>query len=223
MPSDSASAQENAARRHAGRLGFEAPLPEQGRPPGRPRDPTLNAAILEAAEQQLRERGFEGMSIEAVARRARTTVPSLRRRHRDKAALAAAVIDSMRVETFPEQTGTPRDRALAILENFRRNLGRLHSIALLGTLLAEEDRHPELLERFRSRMVRPRRRMLAKAVEAGIQIGELGMRTDVDVAVNMLIGSFYAAYVSHGEIPNNWPQRVLDQTWPAPAADPDAA
>jgi hypothetical protein len=30
----------------------------------------------------------------------------------------------------------------------------------------------------------------------------------------MLIGSFYARYVSHGTIPANWSRRVLAQLWP---------
>ena len=96
------------------------------------------------------------MSLESVAREAETTVPSLRRRYRDKSTLAAAVVDSIRVEAPHEGSGPPRDRALAVLENFSRNLERPHSMALLGTLLAEEHRTPELIKRFRSRLVRPR-------------------------------------------------------------------
>jgi AcrR family transcriptional regulator len=159
------------------------------------------------------------MSIEAVAREAHTTVPTLRRRYRDKAALAAAVIDSIRVETLPERSGSAREFALAILENFGRNLARRHSMALLGTLLTEEDRHPALLDRFRGRMVGPRRRLLHEALAAGIHNGELGEWTDIDVAVNMMIGSFYAAYVSNGQIPTDWPQRLLRQVWPMPEVD----
>ena len=88
-----------------------------------------------------------------------------------------------------------------MLENFRANLEREHSMALLGTLLVEEDRNPELLERFRSRLVRARRTLLADALKAAIGDGELPPETDIDAIVNMLIGSFYARYVSHGRIP----------------------
>jgi len=182
---------------------------------GRPRDSHLDGAILAVAERQLRETGFTGMSLASVARDAETTVPSLRRRYRDKSTLAAAVVDSIRVEASHESNGPPRDRALAVLENFGRNLERPNSMALLGTLLAEEHRTPELLTRFRSRLVRPRRRLLTEALEAGVRAGELAPTTDTDVAVNMLIGSFYAIYVSQGQIPENWPQRALDLIWPS--------
>lgn len=154
------------------------------------------------------------MSLASVAREAGTTVPSLRRRYRDKSTLAEAVVDSIRVEAPHESGGPPRDRALAILENFGRNLERPHSMALLGTLLAEEHRTPGLLTRFRSRLVKPRRRLLTAALEAGARAGELAPTTDTDMAVNMLIGSFYAIYVSQGQIPQDWPQRALDLIWP---------
>ena len=74
---------------------------------GRPRDPALDTAILAAAGRLLGERGYDGMSLEAVAAAAGTTVPSLRRRYRDKAHLAAAVIGSLRVEVLPDDAPTP--------------------------------------------------------------------------------------------------------------------
>ena len=55
------------------------------RPAGRPRNPELDAAILAAAEQQLREAGYAGMSMESVATVAGTTVPAVRRRFSSKA------------------------------------------------------------------------------------------------------------------------------------------
>jgi AcrR family transcriptional regulator len=158
------------------------------------------------------------MSIESVARAAGTTVPSLRRRYRDKSELAVAVIESMRVVPLPESKGTARERALAGLENFRRNLARAHSMSLLGTMLSEEERQPQLIARFRERLAAPRRAMLTAAIEAGIAEGELAPETDVDVVVNMLIGSFYGVYVARGRIPKDWPARVLAQYWPVPSS-----
>jgi AcrR family transcriptional regulator len=174
----------------------------------------LDLAILDAAERQIRALGYTGMSIESVARTAGTTVPSLRRRYRDKAELAAAVIDSMRVVPLPETHGDPRERALALLENFRRNLGRPHSMSLLGTLLSEEDRQPELIRRFRDRLVKPRRKALAAAARAGVDAGQLAPDTDVDAVVSLLIGSFYGVYVARAAVPRDWPARVLSQVWP---------
>lgn len=188
---------------------------ERGRPAGgRPRDPSLDRRILAAADQRLREHGYAGMSIEAVASAAGTSVLSVRRRYRDRSALAAAVIDAWRVEPLPDASGPARQRALAILENFRRNLALGDSMPLLGTLLSEESRHPEVIERFRARLVKPRRAMLAEALKEGVASGELPPETEVEVVVNMLIGAFYARHVARGSIPRDWARRVLGQVWP---------
>jgi hypothetical protein len=89
-------------------------------------------------------------------------------------------------------------------------------MALLGSLLAEEDRHPELIGRFRDRLVKPRRTMLAQALASGVRAGELAAQTDLDATVSLLIGSFYAIYVSRGRVPKDWPQRILSELWPSP-------
>jgi AcrR family transcriptional regulator len=127
---------------------------------GRPRNPALDPAILAAAARQLGEFGYARKSLESIAAAAGTTVPSLRRRYRNKAELAAAVIGSLRVEEPPAGATTPRAHALAILENFHSNLRAAPAFAILGSLLAEEARHPELLHLFKTRLVEPRRALL---------------------------------------------------------------
>jgi hypothetical protein len=92
---------------------------------------------------------------------------SLRRRYRNKAELVAAVIGSLRVEDPPAGAPSPRAHALAILENFHRNLRAIPALAILGSLLAEEERHPELLHLFKTRIVEPRRALLRQALANG--------------------------------------------------------
>jgi AcrR family transcriptional regulator len=181
---------------------------------GRPRNPELDRAILAAAEQQLREAGYAGMSLDSVAAAAGTTVPAVRRRFRGKASLAVAVIDSLRVEGMPAASGPPRGRALAILENFRTNLLRANSMAVVGTLLAEERRHPELLVAFRARLAEPRRAALRQVLAEGISSGELPDSADPDVLAGMLIGSFYARYIATSDLPGDWAERTLRHIWP---------
>jgi AcrR family transcriptional regulator len=177
---------------------------------GRPRNPALDGAILSAAARQLGEAGYARMSLESVAAAAGTTVPSLRRRYRDKAELAATVIGSLRVEEPPASAPSPRAHALAILENFHRNLRAIPALAILGSLLAEEERHPELLRLFKTRLVEPRRALLRQALAAG----DLPGSADLDALTSMLIGSFYGRYVTMAGIPEDWPDRVLSAIWP---------
>lgn len=190
------------------------------RPAGRPRNPALDGAILAAASRQLGELGYARMSLESVAAAAGTTVPSVRRRFGSKAGLAEAVIRSLRVAELPAQAGPPRARALAILENFRANLAMTDATAVLGTLLAEERRHPELLEIFRSRLAGPRRALLRQAVADAVAAGELAPSADPDVLVSMLIGGLYARYIGTSDLPGDWPRRTLRAIWPERPASP---
>jgi AcrR family transcriptional regulator len=177
---------------------------------GRPRNPALDRAILSAAARQLGELGYARMSLESVAAAAGTTTPSLRRRYRNKAELVAAVIGSLRVEEPPAGAPSPRAHALAILENFHSNLQAIPALAILGSLLVEEERHPELLRLFRTRLVEPRRALLRQALAAG----GLPESADLDALTSMLIGSFYGRYVTIAGIPHDWPDRVLSAIWP---------
>jgi len=189
---------------------------------GRPRNQALDPAILSAAGRQLGELGYARMSLESVAAAAGTTVPSLRRRYRSKAELAAAVIGSLRVEEPPASGPTPRAHALAILENLLGNLRAIPALAILGSLLAEEERHPELLRLFKTRLVEPRRALLRQALAAG----DLPESGDLDALTSMLIGSFYGRYLTISGIPDDWPDRVLTVIWPpetpaSPRHDPN--
>ena len=58
----------------------------------RRRGAALEEAILEAAWAEVMERGYEGLTMENVARRAETSRPVLHRRWRSRTALAAAAL-----------------------------------------------------------------------------------------------------------------------------------
>jgi AcrR family transcriptional regulator len=190
------------------------------RSPGRPRDTALDAAILTAVVRHLGERGYAGMSIEGVAAAAGTTAPSLRRRYRDKLELAVAGIDAMPTEPLPDPTGEPRADALAILENLQASVVRGNAMAILGTILAEHGRNPELLEHFRQRLVEPRRDSLRQALFRGVQTGHLRADLDLDVAVSLLIGSLYAHSLRARRIPHSWAERTLGIVWPGARTHP---
>ncbi len=193
------------------------------RSPGRPRDAALDTAILQAAVGQLAERGFAGMSMEGVAAAAGTTAPSLRRRFQGKLDLVVAAIGAMRTVPLPDATSDPRADARASLENLQVNLGKRNGMVILGTLLAEERRHPELLDRFRQRIDEPAGDRLRQALAQGVQAGQLPPGLDLDAAVSLLIGSLYSRYLRSRLIPDDWAERVLAVIWPParpPADDP---
>ena len=141
--------------------------------------------------RQLGERGYAGMSIEIVAAAAGTSPPSLRRRYPDKLALALAGLDAMPVTPLPRSAVTPRADALAVLENLWDTMVRRNGLAVLAAILAERDRHPQLVVRFRQHVAEPREDRLRAALVRGVLSGSLPA-VDPGLAVSLLTGSLYA-------------------------------
>jgi AcrR family transcriptional regulator len=166
------------------------------RAPGRPRSEQVDDAILAAARAELAAHGYARMTVDAVAARARVSKPTIYLRHPTKAELATAAIASMRVQPRPAPTDDLRADLIAHLRLLRAGLERPNGMTMLGTVLAEENDTPELLALFRERLVKPRRRELRAVLEAARARGELRPGANLDVAVNALVGAFFARYLA---------------------------
>lgn len=167
-----------------------------GRPPGRPRSAGVDERIIAAALAELGERGYARMTVDAVAARAGVSKPTVYLRHPSKAELATAAVASLRARPRPAPTNDVRADLIAHLRLLRAGLERPNGMSMLGTVLAEEDTTPELLELYRERLVAPRRRELRAVLEAARDRGELRRGASLDVAVSALVGAFFARYLA---------------------------
>jgi hypothetical protein len=86
-------------------------------------------------------------------------------------------------------------------------------MSLIGTVIAEESHTPELIHRFRERIVVPRRAMLRAVLEKAESRGELKSGVDLDCTVNMLIGAFYARYLAESKIPSRFSRQLAETIW----------
>lgn len=182
---------------------------------GRPRSTGLDERILAAARQILAERGYQGLSINAVATMAGTTRPSVYLRFAGKEDLVTSAVDDMPVDDPLPVTDDIHSDLVAELRHFQTAVTRPHGLSLVGTVLAEEHSTPSLIARFRERLVLPRRRRLARTLERGIHTGVLRPGLEIEAVTSMLIGSLYARYLASSEIPPDWPERVVGSLWPA--------
>jgi AcrR family transcriptional regulator len=178
--------------------------------PGRPRDPAVDNAILDEAARQLAELGYSRMSIASVADAAGVSRPSIYRRFQTKADLAIAAL-AARID---HQARPPSDldvetALIQALRHLARRLRAKHSMALVGTLLVEEEQTPELIRLFRERLWETRANLLREIIERGRERRELHPDVDAEVVVGMLIGSLYAAHLSLAKIPRDWPARTV--------------
>jgi len=184
-----------------------------GTGPGRPRDPDIDRSILQATLLLLRDRGYAGMSVEGVAAAAGVGKTAIYRRYPSKAELAAAAVRSLRDDSGPPpNTGSARADIVEMMAGFQPALERA-GFAMIGALLTEERRNPGLLETFRMRIFRPRRREAIKVLQRGVERGEIRMDADLDVAVDALIGSVLANHVMASGNPRQRIEQTVETIW----------
>jgi AcrR family transcriptional regulator len=179
-------------------------------PRGRPRDGATDAAILDATERCLASRGYEAMTIEQVAVAAGVSKPTIYLRYRSKAELVMAMIDGLR-PPLPDTVGASARDDLAALIEIQVQWVERHGMRLVAAVLLEEADHPELLERFRKRVVEPARAAFDTALQAGIARGELREGADRPEVVEALTGACWARAWSAGAPRRGWAERLVDE------------
>jgi AcrR family transcriptional regulator len=195
-----------------------APRAHGRRAPGRPRDPEVDRAILAATFRLLVDEGYASLSIEAVAAAAGVGKTTIYRRHPTKRDLVvAAIAAGARIDPPPAETGT-RAAMGSLIRQAVHALLTAHGVRILGTLLVEERREPDLLDVFRARLLEPRRSILLGILRTGIERGEVRPDADLDVVTEMILGSVIAHYVRTGRYDEDgWVEAVLETAWAAVA------
>jgi AcrR family transcriptional regulator len=152
------------------------------------------------------------MALAAVADEAGTTRQALYRRWPSKADLATAAIAAMAEARERRPTGNHFADLVRELEAFRRGISRPDGLAMVGTMLVGSA-DPQLVALYRERVVGPRRARLRAILERARDAGLLGEQPDIEVAVSMLTGSWYARALAGDRPPPGWAERVAVLVW----------
>jgi TetR/AcrR family transcriptional repressor of mexJK operon len=161
---------------------------------GRPPDPGKLDAILDAGWSMFLERGFEAVSVEAVASQAGVSRVTFYKHFPDKAALfeAAVLRATQRIEA--EQQGAddlPPGPLRERLERFgiglMRFLGSPTAVSFYGVLSGELRHHPRIASAFYD--LGPARTIgnLAAILREAVDAGEVRV-TSPELAAEMLVG-----------------------------------
>lgn len=208
------SARGNSGRRES--LAAKSETSENGgaRQSGRPRVPEVDDAILDAALAQMAEQGYQRMSLDSVAKVAGVGKATIYRRWSSKAEVAIAAL-SKRIDSEPQlkQKAFSKEALVSTLMAIRERLLQPNNMALVGTLLAEEKQTPELITLFRERVWHRRSSMIRSVLEQGQGEGRIAMDVDLDIVIDMIIGSMYASYLRRDTIPADWPERAVETIW----------
>ena len=166
---------------------------------GRPRDPELDRAILQATVELLAEVGYLGVSVAEVARRAGVSKPTVYRRWAKKSQL---VVEALVTQMRPDGeivSGSAPDELLALTEQLIATLTLTPLGRVLPGLVAEMAADAELARSYRDLIIGPNRSRWRAAVERGIARGELASDTDVDLVLDALAGPLYFSLLITGE------------------------
>src|ERR1700730_9937333 len=181
---------------------------------GRVRDPDIDARILAVAHRQLSAVGYEAMSLSAVAHQAGTTRQALYRRWPTKASLAAAAVQAA-ADAEPEVSSQdPLADLVAELADFQRGVSRPGRLSLVGTML-QDSTAPELLARYRAQGIAPRRGRILAILQRAQQLGRVAPDADLEVAITLGTGSWYARALAGLPPPPDWPTRTAALVWRA--------
>ena len=181
---------------------------------GRSRDPGIDARLLAAAYRHLSVNGFEALSLTGVAQEAGTTRQALYRRWPDKASLAAAALAAAADLGHAVRSEDPLADLAAELADFQRGVSRPGRMSLVGTML-QDSTDPALMARYQAAVIAPRRRRIRAILRRAQQLGLIDADADLEVAVTMGTGSWYARAVAGDSPPPDWPARTAALIWRA--------
>jgi|SRR5690625_751135 len=170
--------------------------PAPGR--GRPRDESIDAAVLAATAQALDEGGYRAVSIEDVARRAGSSKSALYRRWPDRRRLVLAVLEDRLGRLQAPDTGCTLCDLHECLVLVTRAVDRLGA-GTLAQLTAEGTGDPELREELMEVVVDPPRREVHRTLHKARERGDLAEHVDLPLTVDVLASlTFYRQLLGEG-------------------------
>jgi AcrR family transcriptional regulator len=155
---------------------------------GRPRDPRLDAAIVDATLQLLSEGGYNALTMEAVATLAGVGKATLYRRWSGKEQLVVDAVATLSETPEVVEGASVRDELVARLEAVRRKSDSSLAGKIFPRLVSAGADNPELLRSYRAQVLAPRRAAFVSALRRGVEQGLVRPDVDLDHAVDLLIG-----------------------------------
>ena len=179
---------------------------------GRPRDPEIDERVLPVVRMHLARHGYDGMSLASIADEAGTTRQALYRRWPTKADLATAAVAAMSRSAERVSTDDPYVDLVRELEAFRRGISRPDGVSMVGTMLLRSA-DPQLVALYRERIVAPRRAALREILERARERGLFDADADLDAALGMFTGSWYARSLEGAAPVPHWAERTAAVIW----------
>ena len=156
--------------------------------PGRPRSVKAHQAMLQATLELLGEVGFETMSIEAIAKRAKIGKTTIYRRYSSKEELVADAIESIREDVLIPNTGHLWSDLDELVENAAQitlsPLGK-QTIAMIISSAASNSQFAQI---YWTKYLQPRRQAFAIVLERAKARKEIPIDIDSGLIFDTMSG-----------------------------------
>src|SRR3954452_1839981 len=175
-------------RRVVARVGVDVKSLTPGR--GRPRDGALDDRILEQVVALLGSRGYAGLTLDELAVRSGVAKTTVLRRWPSKAAVAAAGVERLALQSVDvPDSGSLHGDLHALLhgavDTFVRGRGQF-----VPRLLREAGHHPEITDLLDA-VLHTRRQGYRRVLARAMARGELDPTVDQELLIDMLIGPLW--------------------------------
>ncbi|MFB9327065.1 TetR/AcrR family transcriptional regulator [Paenibacillus aurantiacus] len=177
---------------------------------GRPRNMDTHDAILTASYDLLLECGFDAVTVEKIAERAKVSKATIYKWWPNKAAVVMDGFLFAATARLPvPDTGSVRSDMLAHATNMARFTRSREGVVLLE-IIGEGQVDASLAEAFRTRYIQPRRLEFRGILEKGQQRGELPASLDAALITDMIYGSiFYRLLVSGDPVDDAYVEQLV--------------
>ncbi|MGH2656757.1 MAG: TetR/AcrR family transcriptional regulator [Actinomycetota bacterium] len=158
------------------------------RPPGRPRSPEADRAILDAAIDLFVDEGYEGMSIEGVAARAGVGKTTIYRRWASKEELIVAAIDELIFEVEPLDTGSLRRDLVDLITQLQVVMSSSRAGQVFPRMVPHVAAGTPLGRVYLQRVIAPRFELLRSVLARAAERGEVPTDIDPELVRGLLVG-----------------------------------
>jgi AcrR family transcriptional regulator len=192
---------------------------------GRPRDPALDRAILEATRTRLARDGYSNMTIGDIASDAGVSRPTIYRRWATKLELT---VDALvyGFETLTQLRPLPDLSQLPAREAFTETVrwidpGAINPNAMefIGNFMGEASRTPQLLRLLSQHGIEPRLAALEQVLHHLQQRGDVRNDLDIHTIATLCLGAYCAQFLRNGEN-ERLADTVVATLWPTMTPSP---
>lgn len=170
-------------------------------------------AVLEAADDLLAERGFAGLTIEGIAAKAGVAKQTIYRWWPSKTdILMDAFVEDAAEDLVPFDSGDLGRDLRTHLARLAYFLTSTDSGAVFRALAGQAQHDPDVAARLRADHLSAQRERDRTPLLRAVARGELAPDTDIDLAVDQLVGPIYYRVLVTGQpVPTEFTDRLVEQ------------